>query len=449
MGYIRAVNLGDFIKRYNNNKVIYDKRFQRRDSNWSVDKKRSYIKSIFRGETLGSICVSNVRESLEHFQDEPDKGSIDYFQELLDNGIEYVSIDGQHRTKAILEFFEGKFSLTSKIYDVQSRQVVSLENAFWNEIQEKYPAAAEKFQDAEINVEEVNKISLARLPEVFKNLNDGTPLSDQQKRQASHREIADYFKVLATSKLSLLARDDSSVEQLLVQVGTFNSKKASQAAVDEFFVKLAMNMIRSIRDKTGAEIPNPYRKANFNKRELDEFYLLGKEGHISFSETDSPYIQEEMDRFTEIVAEYFLPLLQSCQACDLANRRPSNRGFSWALAHLSEWLYDNGYALHNPREFFDYAKDLEKSLIDDSKARYWKAASARNANVKETDYYFRWINLPHQAPARTNRKKELIDKFKDKMAIAIVPGIKRKQSGYTALLTEQIQKSQKSANLMP
>lgn len=447
MGYTRAVKLSDFIKRYNNSKVTYDKRFQRRDSNWSHDKKRSYIKSIARGETLGSICVSNVRESLHYFQDTTDKNSIDYFQGLLNEGIEYVSIDGQHRTKAILEFFEGKFSFSGLIFDTQSREWVTLENTFWSEIKEKYPAAAAQLEDAEINVEEVSRISLQRLPEVFKSLNDGTPLSDQQKRQASHREIAEYFKVLATSRLTLLAYNDTTVEELLVKVQTFNQKKASQAAVDEFFVKLAMNMIRSIRDKSGSRVPNPYRKANFGKRELDEFYLLGKEGHISFSETDSPYIQEEMDRFTTIVADYFIPLLQSCQACNLEKRRPSNRAFSWALAHLSEWLYDNGYAIHNPREFFEYVKEFEKSLVDDSKSEYW-AAAQRDRSVKETDYYFRWINLPHQGVARTARKNELISKFKDKLVITTVPGIKLKQPDYADFVTEQIQKSQNPANLI-
>lgn len=446
MGNINKVRISRFAKQYQNSKVEYDKRWQRRDSNWSVEKKRSFIVSLFAGETLGSICVSNVQDSLDHFKETTDTESVKYFTGLLREGKKFVSIDGQHRTKAILEFLNGEFSITASIFDRQNNCYVSLKNTFWNDIVQKHPSIKQQFLGEDVNVEEVENISLDRLPEVFKSLNDGSALSRQQKRQASHRDIAATFKRLATSKVLSLAL---TTEELLVKAGTVTSKQASQAAVDELFVMCAMDMIREIRDESGATIPNPYKKGHLRAKELDAFYLQGKPTHRKFDEVDCPYISEEINRFEQILAGFVLPMVVASQQSQYQTTPRVTRGLFWALAHVSEWLYDNGYEINkaNARELFDYVQQLDESLKKSSRVEYAKATT-EGLDVKEYDYYHRQTQLPHQPDGRVSRKKTLIAALKDKVATTSVPGLKFKQPDHADFLTELIQKSQNSADLI-
>ena len=87
-------------------KVFYDPKFQREYGSWTLKQKRKFILSVFAGRNWGTIAVADIRLCLEYAKEENCKDSIKYYQDLLQAGYVYLSLDGQHRTKCVQEFLK-------------------------------------------------------------------------------------------------------------------------------------------------------------------------------------------------------------------------------------------------------------------------------------------------------------------------------------------------------
>ena len=88
--------------------------------------------------------------------------------------------------------------------------------------------------------------------------------------------------------------------------------------------------------------------------------------------------------------------------------------FWWAVTLICEWMYDNGYEVDNYSKFFNGLKKIDDDLAVEAQDAY---VSARRAHmqkgidpdqVKESHYYHKWQNWPHQAASRRQRAAELI-----------------------------------------
>ena len=84
---------------YSLSKIKLDLCFQR-TACWSDSAKKSYIESMFNGVHPGTLILADVRSNSHRAK---------YFEDLFNEGKDYVSIDGNNRSVCIAEYLDNKF----------------------------------------------------------------------------------------------------------------------------------------------------------------------------------------------------------------------------------------------------------------------------------------------------------------------------------------------------
>ncbi|MEW6616078.1 MAG: DUF262 domain-containing protein [Thermodesulfobacteriota bacterium] len=136
--------------------------FQREEV-WSDDKKRLLIDSILKGWHLPKF----------------------YFRKVDDNTFECV--DGQQRLSAIFSFFSDDLTLSE---DTSKRVGASKYSQLNDDI-------SDKFDDFQIEIEEIEDASDEELEELFKRLQLGTPLNTAEKINAIRGDLRDFCHEVA------------------------------------------------------------------------------------------------------------------------------------------------------------------------------------------------------------------------------------------------------------
>ena len=119
---IPVVKVSDLPKRYQpkdshgHTQVVlgtyYEDGLQRKEC-WEDGNGRRYIGSLNKGlAALSSIIVCNVQASLNLALSVGDKISVSYFEDVLNKGFRYISLDGKNRTITLHRFINNEFSIT-------------------------------------------------------------------------------------------------------------------------------------------------------------------------------------------------------------------------------------------------------------------------------------------------------------------------------------------------
>lgn len=127
---------------------------------WTAEKKRKLIDTIFNGWHLPKF----------------------YFRKLDDNTFECV--DGQQRLTAIWEFCEGKLTLdqeTAKLVGGYTYKELPLD-------------VTDRFDDFEIDIEEIEDATEEELRELFRRLQLGVPLNTAEKLNATSGDMTAFCK---------------------------------------------------------------------------------------------------------------------------------------------------------------------------------------------------------------------------------------------------------------
>jgi hypothetical protein len=153
-----------------NRRKSIDKIFKRRDriempaiqreEVWTIEKKQLLIDTILRGWHLPKF----------------------YFRKL-DNDL-YECIDGQQRLIAIYDFFQDKLELNSETVKLVKAKKYS-------KLNETY---SDKFDDYEIDIEEIEDADDRELEDLFLRLQFGTPLNTAEKLNAIGGGLRDFCK---------------------------------------------------------------------------------------------------------------------------------------------------------------------------------------------------------------------------------------------------------------
>ena len=116
-----------------------------------------------------------------------------YFQNLLDKGFIYLSIDGNNRSITYKDFRNDLFKALHKSY-LYDRGSSEIKKDF-----DKYSTMPsvlqEKYNDTQIDLKVFTEItSVSECRDVFRNLNKGVPLNHQQYRQSYPSDFAQYVR---------------------------------------------------------------------------------------------------------------------------------------------------------------------------------------------------------------------------------------------------------------
>ena len=138
----------------------YDIPDWQRQQVWPDAKKRKLIDTILKGWKLPKF----------------------YFQKINDNPDEYDVVDGQQRLAAIWQFLDGDLAL-------------SAESAaeFGGEHYEDLPdAVSDRFDDYEIEYDEITNATDEEVKDFFQRLQDGLPLTGSERLNSVHSKLRDY-----------------------------------------------------------------------------------------------------------------------------------------------------------------------------------------------------------------------------------------------------------------
>ena len=136
-----------------------------REEVWTLDKKQLLIDSILRGWKLPKF----------------------YFLKVASNPDEYEVVDGQQRLMAIFEFCDNELPLSdesARVFKANSYRTLP-------------ESVSDRFDDYEIEFDEITEADEQDLKEFFQRLQQGLPLTSSEKLNSVHSNLRDFTKRLA------------------------------------------------------------------------------------------------------------------------------------------------------------------------------------------------------------------------------------------------------------
>jgi hypothetical protein len=385
------VSLKEFREDHDFTEVYYAEEHQRREV-WNNQLLALFMVSVCRGwSQLTTIVVADVKKCLKFSRKNGDRVSTKYFQRILNKGYRYISLDGQNRSKKIVEFLNDKFPISGTFLDADD-----VSQTVTNKLFKDFP---ERLRDrildgGFLNVEVAPPCGKDTLSDIFLALNSGEPLNAHEKRNSLKTPISDWVR-----------KTRKTLDDALMRV--VSRKDAIRMLDDELVAKMAMVLMRN------NPANNKTNHWGLSSDEIDRFYSMGL-GYHSISDEGCPYSLNDVQRVEEILDMWRHTI------CNQAYYPPSKTiaaKMCWAVLYVCEWAYDNNYDIDcsSYSLFFSKLKELDDSLISQSDTAYANEKTRYIANnldpdeVSKQQYYFTWINLPHQIPARSKRTKNLTD----------------------------------------
>ena len=138
----------------------YDIPDWQRDEVWNTEKKRLLIDTILRGWKLPKF----------------------YFQKTNESPDEFDVVDGQQRLSAITEFFDNNLTLSEE-------SAKKFGGAIYRELPEP---VSDRFDDYEIEYDEITNATDEEIKEFFQRLQAGLPLTSSEKLNSEHSKLRDF-----------------------------------------------------------------------------------------------------------------------------------------------------------------------------------------------------------------------------------------------------------------
>ena len=98
----------------NDDKIYLDLSFQS-EERWNDKQRRKYVKSLLSNSCPTPIVLADVQSCMKYCEDTYGVDSADYlyFKDKDDTGWQYISIDGNNRSRAIAKFARNTFGLNT------------------------------------------------------------------------------------------------------------------------------------------------------------------------------------------------------------------------------------------------------------------------------------------------------------------------------------------------
>jgi len=373
-----SIKIKDFVKEFSEAFVYYDPAFQRRVV-WLASLHGSkFVESLTKGwGTYSKIVVCDVRRSLKRADAYGDVASVEYFRKVLED-FEYISLDGQNRSKFVESLFENTPTISGKFLDADGKEI-EVKNKFYKDLPIRLQDA---ISDASVDVCVVTVKSRSELAEIFQNLNSGVALNDQEKRNSLLTPIADWVRNLREKLKDALPR-------------VVLKKEIPRMLDDELVAKMLMVLLGKVNGASWG----------LESKDVNLFYTEAK-GFHNMKDPGFLYKKKAIARAETILSNWGLVIRNQ------KHYAPSQRvalKMTWATLYACAWAYDNHYLITNHSEFFKTLKIIDDKLKNDGATKYnAECRKLINAGkdpdaVPKGDYYDNWVSLPHQPKYRNKR----------------------------------------------
>lgn len=180
--------------------------FQRPEA-WGKKDKKDYFSSLLMNRLEGNFVVVDLQLAISKLKKiAPNDRAYDFFQGLIDEGLEYIILDGNNRFKFLTSLTNNEWEIPRGTYkyvvedDIQTLVVGPHNNTY-----SKLPKLVQKIiADRDLVISEYVQINYKGLSEVFTNVNSGVPLNNQEKRNAFDSPWAGFVRKIRHENASLL-----------------------------------------------------------------------------------------------------------------------------------------------------------------------------------------------------------------------------------------------------
>tara|TARA_B100000035_G_scaffold265534_1_gene237922 strand:- start:90 stop:1466 length:1377 start_codon:yes stop_codon:yes gene_type:complete len=320
-------------------------------SSWNNENKKDYIHSTLVGTATNFIHLVDVDKALL-YNEGGDPESYEYFAKLSLEEFKYLSIDGNNRSIALKDFRNNEFKMYQREYPYD-RGVFDITSKYatYSTIPSRL---REIFDETKINLIVYSNVTLKQCSELFRDVNRGKSLNDQQFRQSYLCETANFVRSKRATYIKSL--------QNFVSPGDMRELNG-----DQFIAKM---------------ISYAYYN-DFDKTKLDNLYFNAKNGHVEklrlFSKNNPPFLSVLHNFFTDIKVG--------------TNKLSANAVFDYFKLLLD---YENeNVKVNNHKEFYklwleayeDLQTDITPKTIEGYDSQYTFAETVKK--IPMTFYNFR------------------------------------------------------------
>ena len=167
-------------------KIYLDESFQS-NARWITIDQQLYMSSVMEGRAVTPIVLGDIRAILENLRVAFGENDEDYlfFKNLSDQGYEYVTIDGNNRTRTTSSYTTNEFPLAEREYQISYQGTDIFKCAKDTKYYETLPADIKTYLDTvSMNILVVTQSTRKGLAELFASVNMGISLNQQEKRNA-------------------------------------------------------------------------------------------------------------------------------------------------------------------------------------------------------------------------------------------------------------------------
>ena len=305
-------------------------------SSWNDENKKHYIHSTLVGTATNFIHLVDVKKAID-YNEGGDPESYEYFKKLDKEGYIYLSIDGNNRSISLKDFRNNTFKMFQKEYMLPRVMIdVKSEYATYKTMDSRL---RESFDETNINLIIYSNVTFKKCSELFRDVNRGKSLNDQQFRQSYICKTADFVREQRTKFLKSLQNfmTESEIREL---------------KGDEFIAKMISYAFYGETDK----------------KKLDKLYFEPKSGHVEtlrlFSKNNPSFLKTLNNFFKDILVG--------------TNKLSPNSVFDYYKL-LSKYENDN-VKVDNRKEFYELWLDTYCSLQSDNDTLY----SIKGENIETT-----------------------------------------------------------------
>lgn len=225
-------------------------------SRWTPEMMSLYIAALLTGHAPSKFIFADVEKCLEIARERGEKEDIKYFEGWLEKGVKYLNIDSNNRNNVIRAFIEGEVKLPHGKYDIDGAMVTVDEDSDTYETMSD--VLKDAFNNALVTISVYTDVTRAELSQIFRDVNDGKPLSEMEILNSYITKSANIVRELAEDYADYF--DNSK---------WFTATQKNRRHIDQFIAGCAFVYAYDL--KTGISLKKLYRDGSDGEEQMSAF----------------------------------------------------------------------------------------------------------------------------------------------------------------------------------
>ena len=374
--------------------VYIDRDFQR-NFVWNRARRRAYNKAVMNKKSGTPITIACIESCLAHSNLVGCDLSVLKFEELLEMGYKYISLDGQNRSLTMQEFIEKDTGLTmgDTIYECSlTGESYNLSNCFLKDFK---PTVRQKFlAGTKIPVTVYTGYTYPELAAEFRDLNSSDNLNPMEWRNSYQTWFASWIRQQASKHSELFKSCMSKGEY----------ERLANRMTDRELYSVYSLYLGGVFKSDVVESIFDARTANIKKAKiLDRLFECGES--ITPNDTRFPYDMSACARVDRIVGSLNMaaPELKKLGTGRLLKWQV------WAFLSVFEWVHDNGHATKNADmpEFVELVDTILRAERHGSKQEHSHDEKVNGDDLPKQNYFYGQLETIGDPRSRSSLKNRI------------------------------------------